>query len=159
MVTVAIAIVGTFISFISLYRTWKLQRQQMRLQTKQEELTDLQLESLRKQAAGTQIPAQEKADIRVDLEHSGGDYKFVITNWGRVSARDITFELDLKEGRSSPLVQGDYNEKIPIPELAPGARCVLLAAPTHSTGTSFQARWSWRNPDGSLENRVSLLAI
>lgn len=159
IVTAALATVAVIISLVSLFRTWKLQRQQMRLQTKQEELIDPQLESLRKQAATTLAPAQEKADVRVDLEPLGRDYKFIVINWGRVPARSVTFDLDLKEGRSSPLVKGDYDEKIPIPELAPGSRCALSAAVTHGTGTVFQARWSWRNPDGSLENRASLLAI
>ena len=157
VVTAAIAIVAAVISLVSLHRTWKVQRQQMRLQVKQEELIDLQLESLRKQASATQAPPQEKADIRIDLEQQGRESKFVITNWGRVLATDVTFNLDLREGRTSPLVSGDYDEKIPIPELAPGARCSLLAALTFGTGTTFQARWTWRNPDWSQEIRSSLL--
>lgn len=69
---------------------------------KQEELIDLQLEALRKQSP---TPSKgEKADIRVDLQSSGSSPKFVITNWGRVSARNVTFNLDLKEGRTTPLV-------------------------------------------------------
>lgn len=131
----------------------------MKLHAKQEELIDLQLESLRKQAAASHAPPQEKADVRVDLEQHGKDYKFIITNRGGVPAQDVRFELELKEGKSSPLVTGDYDEKIPIPELAPGGRCPLFAALTFGTGTAFQARWSWRNPDGSVESRSSMLAI
>jgi len=157
IVTAAIAVVGLIIAALSLYRTWKLQRQQMRLQAKQEELIDLQLEALRKQTTPTSNT--EKADVRVDLEPSGQNYKFVITNWGRVPARDITFNLDLKEGRITPLANGDYDEKIPIPELAPGFRCSLMAALTFGTGTTFNATWSWQNPDGSRDTRSSLLAI
>jgi len=137
---------------------WKLQRQQMRLQAKQEELIDLQLEALRRQSS--QSSAQEKADVRLDLVRSGGDYqdyKFVITNWGRVPAHDVKFDLDLK-GRISPLAN-DYDDKIPVPVLAPGSRCPLSAALTFGTGTTFQARWSWYNPDGTRENRSSQLAI
>lgn len=159
IVTVAIAIVAAVISLVSLHRTGNVQRQQMRLQAKQEELIDLQLESLRKQAGATKAPPQEKADVRVDLEQQGREYKFVITNWGRVPARGVTFDLDLKEGRISPLVSGDYDEKIPIPELAPGARCSIWAALTFGTGTTFHARWTWRNPDESQESRSSLLGI
>lgn len=155
IVTAAIAAVAVIISGLSLYRTWKLQRQQMRLQAKQEELIDLQLEALRKQS--TAASSTEKADVRVDLEPFGRNYKFTITNWGRVPARNITFELELKQGRVSPLVNGDYDEKIPIPELAPGARCSLLAALTFGTGTTFPARWTWYNPDGTQETRSSLL--
>ncbi len=165
IVTAAIALVAIIISVVSLRRTSKVQEQQLRLQRKQEELTDLQLESLRKQseaapplaAAPTQI--QEKADVRIDLQRIGRDFKFIITNWGRVPARDVTFDLDLETGKNSPLVSGDYDLKIPIPELAPGNRIPLWAAITMGMGTTFPARWSWRNPDGSVETRKSLLAI
>ena len=156
IITAAIAAVAVIISVVSLVRTWKLQRQQMRLQAKQEELIDLQLEALRKQS--TVASVAEKADVRVDLVPSGSNHKFVLTNWGRVPARNVTFDLDLKEGRTSPLAN-DYDEKIPIPELAPGSRCSLSAALTFGTGTTFQARWTWYNPDDSQENRSSQIAI
>lgn len=94
----------------------------------------------------------------MDLEPSGSNYKFVITNWGRVPARNITFDLDLKEGRISPLAN-DYDDKIPSLVLAPGSRCSLSAAITFGTGTTFQARWDWHNPDGTQEDRGSQLAI
>jgi len=161
-ITAAIAIVAAITSFVSLRRTSAVRRQQLRLQKKQEELTDLQLEALRKQAASASLTVAapvEKADVRVDLDKAGRDYKFIITNWGRVPAREVTFDLDLEPGRSSPLVSGDYDVKIPIPELAPGARCPLWAALTFGSGTTFPARWSWRNPDGSVDTRRSLLAI
>jgi type II secretory pathway pseudopilin PulG len=159
IITAAIAVLATVIAFVSLYRTGRVQRQQLHLQAKQEELIDLQLESLRKQATQPVPTPQEKADIRVDLELFGQDYKFIITNWGRVPARDVTFDLDVEPDKETPLVQGDYDEKIPIAELAPGARCPLWAAITFDTGTTFPAKWSWRNPDGSEETRSSLLAI
>lgn len=156
IVTAAIAAVAVIIAGLSLYRTWKLQRQQMRLQAKQEELIDLQLKALRKQSSAAS--PTEKADVRVDLELLRENYRFTITNWGRVPARNIAFELELKQGRTSPLVNDDYDEKIPIPELAPGARCSLLAALTFGTGTTFPARWRWDNPDGTHETRSSLLS-
>lgn len=164
IITALIALLAIVVSLVSLRRTSKVQEQQLRLQKKQEELTDLQLETLRKQAqmaASTTAPAvQERADVRVDLEKVGrGDYKFFITNWGSAPARDVTFDLELGAGKSSPLVTGDYDVKIPIPELAPGNRVPLWAAITMGMGTTFPARWSWRNPDGSIDTRKSLLAI
>jgi hypothetical protein len=74
-ITASIAGGGLIVATLSLYRTWRLQRQQMRLQAKQEELIDLQLEALRKQ---TPPPSNGgKADIRVDLQSSGSSPKFV----------------------------------------------------------------------------------
>jgi hypothetical protein len=158
IVTAAIAILAVTIAFLSLHRTSKVQRQQMKLQAKQEELIDLQLEALRRGEASAHLP-QEKADVRIDLEQNGRDFKFIITNWGPVAAKDVQFELAPEAGRSSPLVKGDYDRKIPIPELSPGGRCPLHAAISFDTGITFNAKWSWRNPDGSEERRASLLAI
>jgi hypothetical protein len=98
--TTITAAAGVIFALWSLLRTRRLQRQQLRLQTKQEELIDLQLQALRREA--TVAPATEKADVRVDLQRSGSGHKFVIINWGRVPARDVTFELDLKAGSISP---------------------------------------------------------
>jgi hypothetical protein len=156
IVTAAIAALGIVVSTWSLLRTRRLNRQQLRLHTKQEELIDLQLQALRRES--TPAPVTEKADVRVDLEGSGGNYKFVVTNWGRVPARDVTFDLDVKPGSVSPLAT-DYEDKIPIPILAPGSRCALSAALTFGTGTTFQARWTWYNPDGTRSEMSSQLAI
>jgi len=165
ILTWLIALVAVVVSVVSLLRTTKVQEQQLRLQKKQEELTDLQLEALRRQtelsaSAHLQAAPLEKADVRVDLKKVGaGDYKFFITNWGTVPAQHVTFDLDLPEGAPSPLVTGNYAEKIPIPELAPGSRVPLWAALSMGMGTSFPARWTWLNPDGSTDTRRSLLAI
>jgi hypothetical protein len=164
-ITAVIALLAIVVSLVSLRRTSRVQEQQLRLQKKQEELTDLQLEALRKQAqlvtsATAQPVVHEKADVRIDLEKVGrGEFKFFITNWGSVPARNVTFDLELETGRPSPLVMGDYDKKIPIQELGPGNRVPLWAAITMGMGTSFLGRWSWRNPDGTTETRKSLLSI
>lgn len=165
VVTASTALLAIIVSVVSLRRTSRVQDQQLRLQKKQEELTDLQLEALRKQAqlasSNTSSAAPtERADVRVDLETTGrGQFKFFITNWGNVPACDVSFDLDLEPGKASPLVKGDYDEKLPIHELGPGNRVPLWAAITMGMGTSFPARWSWRNPDGTTETRRSLLAL
>jgi len=166
IITVVISVLAVIISFVSLYRTSRVQDQQWRLQKKQEELTDLQLEAIRRQgehvidATAQNAIIHERADIRVDLENTGrGSHRFIITNWGSVSARDITFDLDLPPGNPSPLVHGDYDVKIPIPKLAPGSRVPLMASITLAISPTFPARWSWRHPDGTVETRKTLLAI
>lgn len=163
LVTAALALVAIIVSFVSLRRTTRTQEQQVRLHKKQEELTDLQLELLRKQSeTASSTPATsppERADVRVDLDRVGRDFKFIITNWGRVPARHVTFDLELQPEDRSPLVSGDYDLKIPIPELAPGSRVPLFAAVTMGMKPAFPAKWTWRNPDGSVETRKSLLAI
>jgi hypothetical protein len=157
IITAAISLLAIVVSVVSLRRTSRVQDQQLRLQRKQEELTDLQLEALRKQAATPQASG-EKADVRIDLEPVGSDHRFMITNWGRVPARDVRFALDIEPGKPSPLIN-DYAEKIPIAELAPGGRVPIYAALSMGMPWGFPATWSWRNPDGSTEERKSLLAI
>jgi hypothetical protein len=124
--TVAIALLAVIISFVSLHRSGIIQRQQFSLQEKQEELVSLQLEMLRKQAAMSDAPAKEKADIRVDLVKDGRNYGFVITNWGRGAAQNVRFNIKSSDDRSSPLVKGDYDQKVPIRELSPRWTCLLL---------------------------------
>lgn len=142
LIPILISVVALVVGFVSLLRTSRLQEQQMRLQTKQEELTDLQLKR-----AAEEATKQDRADVRVELVKRGPrDYRFQIANWGSVPAFDVRFEL---EAERSPLVRGDYDRKIPIRELAPGGQCDLVAAITLGMPLVFNGRWSWRNPDGS----------
>ena len=131
----------------------------MRLHAKQEELIELQLESLRREAnaARRTLPPPPVADVRIDLIRDGSQHRFVITNWGQGPARNVTFDIALRPNQSSPFVHGNYDENIPIAALAPGSRCSILAALTFGTGTAFDATWTWINPDGSPSRRTSLL--
>jgi hypothetical protein len=156
----AIGIGGFIIALVSLSRTRKLDSQQVNLQSKQVELTQLQLDQVRKQAAAvTSSASAPTADVRVSMEGFSRAYRIVISNWGDGEARDVNFDLQLQPGRVTPLVSGDYDEKIPIPVLAPGAQCSLLAAPSFDSGTVFDAKWSWRDPDGSQQHRESRLTL
>jgi hypothetical protein len=165
IITIIIALIAIVISIISLHRTSRVQEQQFRLQKKQEELTDLQLEALRRQTEAREksiSPSniiQERADVRVDLERVGRSSRFVITNWGNVPARDVNFDLELDAGKTSPFIKGDYDVKIPIPELAPGSRVPIIAAINLSMDPAFTGNWSWKNPDGTIEYRKSMLAL
>jgi len=154
------AIGGLAVAAVSLRRTRKLDSQQSDLQMKQVELTELQLELTKKQAAATGLTASGlSADVRVTLEGFSPKCRFVITNWGEAPARDVRLEITSLNNRPSPLVSGDCDEKMPIPTLAVGARCSLLAAITSSTGTVFRASWEWTNPDGARQRRESQLTL
>lgn len=159
VVTAAIAVVSAVIAFISLRRTGEVQRQQLRLHKKQEELTTLQLEMLKKQSEAASSSPIARADLRVELERSGRGFRFVVSNWGSGSAHDVHFEILSKEGLMSPLVQGDYDEVFPIEELAPGGRASVIAALTNGTGSTFEARWTWKDPDGAEQSRRSTLTL
>jgi hypothetical protein len=159
--TLLIALLGVVISVISLIRTRRLDQRQERLQSKQEELTELQIQLLRREVEDQQRRQQQSqaavtppaADVRVTLEGSGAGERFVITNWGYGAARSVDFKLRVREGRPSPLVKGDYDEKLPIRELLPGDRASFIAALTFGTGTTFDAVLTWTNADGTRRTR------
>jgi hypothetical protein len=181
--TLIIAVLGAVISAVSLVRTRRLDDRQNRFQVKQEELTDLQLQLLRREVAQHQAalpsttqqraalpsttpqpapppPVVAPADVRATLERAGGrNHRFVITNWGYGPARNVNFQLRQREGRSSPLVRGDYDEKNPITELQPGDRVTFMAALTFGSGTTFDALLTWQNEDGSEQQRETRVTL
>jgi hypothetical protein len=162
IITAAIALVAVVIALVSLTRSREVQRQQLRLHKKQEDLTDRQLEMLQRQAMTEATASTEKADVRVDIQttergerfNRSTTYRLVIVNWGHVPARNVTLEVT-----PSPLIQSEYEKLFPIKELAPGARVSLTAVMVLDAAISFDGRWSWTDPDGSESARSSLLTL
>ena len=166
VLTLLIALLGALIAAVSLIRTRRVEERQERLRVKQEELTELQIQLLRREVEdqkrrdqGHIPPPARPADVRVTLEGSAGHERFVVTNWGYGPARDVDFKLKSREGRSSPLVKGDYEEKQPIRELLPGDRVTFLAAITFGTGSTFDAVLKWTNPDGTEQTREMQVSL
>lgn len=160
ILTIVVALAGVAVSFISLRKSRHVDGQQRRLQLKQEELMDLQLQLLRDKV-GQQSKDHDTptADVRVTLEGFHGRERFVIANWGQGPAKEVDVKIQPRPGRSSPLVQGDYEEKLPIPELLPGDAVKLFAAITFGTGTEFDAILSWTEPDGSRQSRECQVSV
>ena len=100
-------------------------------------------------------PSREppNADVRVTLHGPARDAHFIIQNVGQGTAHDIAFEIIQEEGEESPLLVGDYDQKLPIQILRSGARVEVLAALTHGTGVYFDAAWRWREDDGKVHER------
>ncbi len=161
---VLIAAGGLIVSIISLRRSSATEAQTLRLQEKQEELTELQLQ-LHKAEVGKyagSVPTDAKhrsADIRVSLEGTARHSRFVIRNWGYGSAKDIKLEVYPLKGNSSPLVRGDADEKLPIPRLSPGSDCSIIAALSFDTGSTFDVKWSWVDEDGSHRHESSRISL
>jgi hypothetical protein len=176
-----IALLGVIVALVSLVRTRKLDARQNRFSEKQEELTDLQLQLLRREVAqhaalpsptpqpaalptatpqpAPPPPAVAPADVRATLEGTGRNHRFVITNWGYGPARNVNFQIRRRDGKSSPLVRGDYDDKNPIPELLPGDRVTFMAALTFGSGTTFDALLTWNNEDGSEQERETRVTL
>lgn len=109
--------------------------------------------------SGTVPGTMQRSDVRVTLQRLGRNDLFIIQNLGPGIVYNVHFEINTQEGKNSPLVEGDYDEKLPIEILRPNAHVELLAALTFGSGATFRATWRWREEDGREEvrnERVSL---
>lgn len=109
----SVAAVG--IAGLSLRRSRSLQKKQNELAAKQPELANAPLSS------------RTKADITCQLQKVGNKERIAITNAGQAVARDITLEIEVPEGRSSPLCD-DFDEVFPVESLPPAHSVSILAA-------------------------------
>jgi hypothetical protein len=160
VLTLFIGLLAVVVSVVSLVGSRRLDERQERLREKQDELTELQLHLLRREVEEqTRRDVLPAADVRVTLERSLRGERFVIINWGYGAARNVDVTIQPREGRTSPLVEGDYDEKLPIPELLPGARVVLIAGLSFGTGIAFDAVLTWVNADGSEQRREVELSL
>jgi len=155
---------GLIVSIVSLRRSSANEARSRRLQEKQEELTELQLKLHRDEVEKIEksdiaSASDRQADIRVNLEGSAKNARFVIRNWGYSAAKDIDLEVTSIEGKSSPLVTGDADVKLPIPRLAPGGDCSLIAALSFDTGVAFDVSWTWAEEDGSKRQQSSRISL
>lgn len=150
-----------WVAIISLRRSKAVQDQQVRLQQKQEELTDIQLKLHKQQVdlSTSEMRTEKVADIRVTLEGTAKQAHFMIRNWGDGEAQNANLKVEPVAGESSPFVQGDYDVKLPIPRLAPGSECSVLAALTFDTGVVFDATWTWDDEDGSARKETSRISL
>ena len=55
------------------------------------------------------------------------------------------------------MVQADFEEKLPIPELAPGQEVALLATVSSASGSAFDTRLVWINGDRSRESASTVI--
>jgi hypothetical protein len=157
--TLIVALLSVIIAAVSLIRTRRLSDQQQRMQRKQEELADVQLQLLRREVAELARRDSPPADVRMTLESRGGsDHRFIITNWGTGAARNVNVSIP-SHPENSPLVQGDYDEKLPILELLPGDRVSLIAALTMGMSLTFDTVLTWTDPDGSEQRRERQVSL
>lgn len=153
LITILISFIAVVISTVSLVRTRKVQREQSELQKVTAKLSRKQIEIIEREQA-----QQNKAKIAVELIRSGNDYRFVISNIGNAKASNIHFDLD-QDCEDNPLVQGDYDRKIPIPSLNPGSDIELLAAISMGSDGRYNVLVRWDNPDGTQGKDKIFVAI
>lgn len=100
-----------------------------------------------------------KADVRVRLLDVGHSERFFISNEGPGAAREICFSVDVDQNGGYPLIPAERDEKLPIAVLEVGDEVALDASLTDDTGTTFPCTWSWRNEDGTSEERSRKVSL
>ena len=108
-------------------------------------LAEKQLEILEREDK-TNIEARVKLDL---VKESKGNYKFRLTNTSSQDAKNVNLKLLLNKSSDDPIIQSEYNEKLPAKTLSPGSSISLIAALHLGSPTAYNAVVSWVNPDGS----------
>jgi hypothetical protein len=141
-----LSVAAVAIAALSLWHSWSLQKKQNELAAKQLELANAQLSS------------RMKADIICLLQKVGNTKRIVVTNAGQAVAKDITLEIEVPEGRSSPLCD-NFDKVFPVKSLPPGHSVSIPAALTLDTGTSFNCKCSWKNEDETIGEKFVPLTL
>ncbi len=140
--SIVIACIAALVSLLAIRSNRELQRRSNELQLAQSKLAEKQLEILERDDANNQ-----NARVKIDLRKSGAGYKFFLTNISEQPARNVSFKLHLQEGTSTPLIESELEEKLPIPVLEPGNSVSFFAALSSGTAFAYNVEISWVNPD------------
>lgn len=138
-----ISIVAVIISLVALIRGRKNSQKLIELEEIHAQLSRKQLEEYERKEADSL-----KADLTVGLQVHGSSGKFLIENKGPAVAKNIYFSLN-EEGNHNPLVDGDFEVKIPYPLLNPGDGYHFLANfPQAVTQMIYGVDLRWHTEDG-----------
>ena len=101
----------------------------------------------------------EKADVQVGMTGVGGERRFVIQNVGGAVARDINVEVLSEQGKNSPVVSSEVEQKFPLDRLDPDEAESLAAIVTTGTGIRFLVTVTWQNDDGEHQRQSFQLTV
>jgi hypothetical protein len=133
LISLGVSLLALGVATLALYKNWQL--------------SDRQIQHLDEERS-----EQRKADVRVSLVRQNNGYRFCIQNFGPGEARNVQFMIEA-EGGSSPLVSGDYDEKMPTDFLRNGDSVSLIAALNVNSRFSFPCVWNWEDEDGQTQER------
>jgi hypothetical protein len=152
-VSFLVSVVAAIISAAALVRSRRNHAQLIELERVHAELSQRQLEELEERDRQA-----KKAMLHCHMEQNEDHNKFVITNTGQATANDIYFALE-QGNEHNPLVQGDFEGKIPFPSLAPGDNYHLLAhIPLSVRQPAYFISLRWQNQDGKQERILRTVA-
>jgi len=98
--------------------------------------------------------AKETTELEANLDRVEGERRFVVENVGTVSAQGVRFSVQSERDKNAPVSAHDLKSAFPVEELKPGEKVSIGAIITPGTGLHFRGVVTWRNPDGSEQERV-----
>jgi hypothetical protein len=153
--TICTALLAVVIAAVSLWRTSRTNKEQIALQRIMATLAQKQLDQIQHEET-----SQASARLAFRIERSGKHgRKFVVENVGESPAERVSFELIPQGTSESPLVQRDYDQKFPIPILAPGSSVSALAAFHLGSATSLKVILNWQETDGRERREETYVSL
>lgn len=92
-------------------------------------------------------------DIDVNCYQYSNAYRITLTNIGGAPARNVDFEFEFRDGQHDPIPDIERKEKLPVPELAPGKSCPLMAGFTMGNYPPFDLLVTWLDPPFTKQTR------
>jgi len=143
--TLLISVLAIVVSTVSLVRTRKISEEQLKLERITAELSAHQIKEIEEQKS-----LKNKAGMNVRINKLGDVSEFVIANNGQGSAYDVDFEL--VDCDDNPLYDAQY--KLPHQVLKPRSVIKLRAAFHMSSDMKYQAKVSWRDEGGAMQDEI-----
>lgn len=145
ILTLLISVLAIIVSAVSLVRTRKISEEQLRLERITAELSAYQIQEIEEQKV-----LKDKASMHVRINKLGDSSEFVVANNGQGSAYDVNFELIGCD--DNPLYDAQY--KLPHPILKPRSVIKLKAAFYMGSSMKYQAKVTWRDAEGSVQDEI-----
>ena len=140
-ISLYIALLAVIISTISLIRTGKLGREQLKLQRISAKLTERELELIERSEIEKDLPK-----ISVEMLKYDTSYKFLVKNIGSGTAFNLRF--DIIETKGACLLLPTLNSKFPHQELKSGETIRLNAIADAGIPIKYLVQLSWKNSKG-----------
>lgn len=98
--------------------------------------------------------ATETTELEASLDRIEGERRFVLQNVGSATAQDVRFAVQGEREKNPPVSAHDLDTQFPMAELAAGEKVSVGAIITPGTGLHFRGVVTWRNLDGSEQERI-----
>ena len=96
----------------------------------------------------------QQTELEASLDRVEGERRFLVHNVGDTAAHSVRFTVQAERGKNPPVSAHDLEHVFPIEQLQPGDLVSVGAIITPGTGLHFRGVVSWRNLDGSEQERV-----